>query len=136
LWRRLIVLPELAQMQRAHAQRAGERAAQRFVGGDQGLESFVDLPVLTLASFLHGLHEQQANAHHQAGHQQQAQHSGEQGGPGAEIKRRAHGVLSNGVVGHESEFAQFYAIRASGMLRQRLQQSLSIGLAFCHMLDS
>ncbi|MPN04251.1 hypothetical protein SDC9_151487 [bioreactor metagenome] len=55
-------------MRGAHLQRSGERAAQRLVGGDQRLQSPIDLPVLALAALLDGLHEQQPHAHHQAGH--------------------------------------------------------------------
>ena len=72
-------LVQMAPVLGAHTQRACERAAQRLVGRNQGLEPFIDLPVFTLAPFLHRLHEDQTNAHHQTGNQQQTQHRREQG---------------------------------------------------------
>src|SRR5690606_10609692 len=41
---------QVAQVGGAHHQFAGERAPQRLVGGDQGLQALVDLAVLALAT--------------------------------------------------------------------------------------
>ena len=81
-------------MFRAHAQGACEGAAQRLVGRNQRLETLVDLAVFALPALLHGLHEQKAYAHHQAGHQKQPEDRGQQRRPGTEIKRRTHAGLS------------------------------------------
>jgi len=85
-----LLATQVAHVRGVHLQLPGERAAQRLVRGDQGLEALVDLPVLALAPFLDGLHEHQARAHHDQGGHQQAHERGQQGGPGTEVEQVAH----------------------------------------------
>lgn len=84
------VAAQVAQVARVHAQFAGERTAEGFVGGDQRLQPLVDLAVLALAPALQGLHEHQADADRHQRHQHEPEQGREQAGPGTEIEETAH----------------------------------------------
>ena len=56
------LLPEIAQVARIDQQISGDRSAQRLVGGDQQLQSLIDLAVHPLTPLLHGHHQQQPDA--------------------------------------------------------------------------
>ncbi|MCY1238866.1 hypothetical protein D9M72_516250 [compost metagenome] len=78
--------PQVAQVRGIDGQVAGKGTAQRLVRGDQRAQPLVDLPVLAFAALLHGLHDQQPDAHADQRDDGQAHHRGEQALPGTEIQ--------------------------------------------------
>jgi hypothetical protein len=50
-------------MRRVNGQFAGKRPAECPIGGDQGAQAFIDLPIFALTPLLHGLNDEQTDAH-------------------------------------------------------------------------
>ena len=69
---------KIAQMRRINRQITRERSAERFVGGDQNSQSFIDLAIHALAALLNREHHHEAYPDADERHQRQTDQRDEQ----------------------------------------------------------
>ncbi len=85
-------LAQVAQMRRIDGEVPGEGAAQRLVGGDEGAQPLVDLPVRPLPALLDREHHDEADADADQREEGKPDHRHEDAVPGTEIEIAQHVV--------------------------------------------